>query len=289
VTRSQLRVLSRVLGVLVFGVCFVLVLDYAQAGGKKDPAPTQPAPAADATVSVPPALTGATASADSVAFSGLPSVGAVFSVDDQGRSDHHHYCTASVVDSASGDVVVTAAHCVQNPVNGVPTTSQFVFVPDYHDGQEPYGEWASVKIIVDPRWTATSDPDYDVAFAVVQQTTAPKARLADIVGAEHIAFAPQRPELVGAIGYPSATEEPVACLNTMKPYAPTQSEFDCTGFADGSSGGPLLSGISPATGRGTLVGVIGGYQEGGDTPDVSYACYFGDAVKALYQQAAAVG
>jgi hypothetical protein len=47
----------------------------------------------------------------------------------------------------------------------------------------------------------------------------------------------------------------------------------------------MLTGIDPATGRGTLIGVIGGYEEGGDSPDVSYGAYLGQAAKALYLQA----
>ena len=46
-------------------------------------------------------------------------------------------------------------------------------------------------------------------------------------------------------------------------------------------------GLSARTGTGTIVGVIGGYQQGGDTPAVSYSSYLGDAVHELYQQAVA--
>jgi hypothetical protein len=35
--------------------------------------------------------------------------------------------------------------------------------------------------------------------------------------------------------------------------------------------------------------VIGGYEQGGDTPAVSYAAAFGPAVTALYQSAEAGG
>jgi hypothetical protein len=35
--------------------------------------------------------------------------------------------------------------------------------------------------------------------------------------------------------------------------------------------------------------VIGGYEQGGDTAEVSYAAAFGAAVKALYQKAEAGG
>ena len=48
-----------------------------------------------------------------------------------------------------------------------------------------------------------------------------------------------------------------------------QLEFDCDGYTDGTSGSPFLIGVDAATGDGTMIGVIGGYQQGGDLPDVS--------------------
>jgi V8-like Glu-specific endopeptidase len=295
VTRSQVRVLSRLLGALAFGVCLLLALQWAHAGrsgARQSPPPPRQAPAADASnAGLPPGFAGpgAPLSGTGVTFDGMPSVGALFLTDAEGHSTHHHNCTATVVASAVGNVIATAAHCLSDPAEGVPTssTAPILFVPGYHDGQEPYGEWAATKVLVDPHWAANSDPDYDVAFVVVQKVGAPKARLVDVVGAQAVGFGQQRPVPVGAVGYPTATDKPVACHNTLKAYSPTQSEFDCTGFADGSSGGPMLTGVDPRTGRGTLIGVIGGYQEGGDTPDISYACSFGDAVKALYAQAVA--
>ena len=61
--------------------------------------------------------------------------------------------------------------------------------------------------------------------------------------------------------------------------------FRCAGFSDGTSGGPLLADVGPADGLDTVIGVIGGYQLGGDTPSVSYAARFGGQLGALYQQA----
>ena len=37
----------------------------------------------------------------------------------------------------------------------------------------------------------------------------------------------------------------------------------------------------------TIVGVIGGYQQGGDTPSVSYGVRFSPAILQLYRQAVA--
>src|SRR6516162_6297864 len=66
------------------------------------------------------------------AFAGTPAVGALFttSAGKLGR----HFCTASVVNSPAGDLVITAAHCVSG-------TSNVAFVPGYDRGATPYGVW----------------------------------------------------------------------------------------------------------------------------------------------------
>jgi V8-like Glu-specific endopeptidase len=244
---------------------------------------------APAPARVPSILVGAAATpaAASTPFVGMPMVGALFTTG-QGGKPGGHFCTGSVVDSPGGNVIVTAAHCLEDPANGSTTVASFVFVPGYHDGQEPYGEWTPVKVLIDPHWAENSNPDYDYAFVVLKETGHPAARLSALVGSEHVAFDTRLPVVVSGIGYPEGTEQPIACLNTLKPFQPTQSEFDCGGFTDGSSGGPMLTGLDAATGRGSLVGVIGGYEEGGFTPEVSYAAAFGPAAQSLYQQAIAV-
>jgi hypothetical protein len=68
-----------------------------------------------------------------------------------------------------------------------------------------------------------------------------------------------------------------------------QLEFDCDGYTDGTSGGPFLSDVDPATGQGLVIGVIGGYQQGGDVPQVSYSAVLGANAAALYEQAVAGG
>ncbi|QMU68237.1 serine protease [Streptacidiphilus sp. P02-A3a] len=299
-SQTQFRILARTLGVLAFGVCFALVLDYTT-GSRSDQLSTTPLSATHRSLPVPvlapvgapaqvPAVVGgagATPGTSSSAFVGMPMIGAVFPTG-EGVHPGDHYCTASVVDSPGGDLIATAAHCVDDPGNGSTAPAPFLFVPGYHDGLAPYGEWTPVKVLIDPHWSSNSNPDYDIAFAVVQEVGHPKARLADMVGSEGISFDTRLPAVVSGFGYPASSEQPIACLNTLKPFQPTQSEFDCAGFANGSSGGPLLLGVAPGTGRGSLVGVIGGYEEGGLTPEVSYAAAFGGSVQALYRQAAAV-
>jgi len=248
------------------------------------------ADAAEATA-LPPVLAGhvPTEPLRGTPFTGsMPQVGALFSLDGEGRPDGH-FCTASVVDSPHGDLIATAAHCVIDPGSGR-ATQPFVFAPGYHDGRFPFGTWSSSRVVVAAQWSDGGDPDDDVAFVVLRPNAAHET-VQGAVGSDRIAFGEEsaEPGLVGAVGYPGAGQKPIGCLNTVKPYNPDQSEFDCAGYQDGSSGGPLLHAIDPATGEGTLVGVIGGYEEGGDTPDVSYAAHFTDGIRALYRKAAASG
>jgi hypothetical protein len=91
------------------------------------------------------------------------------------------------------------------------------------------------------------------------------------------------------VGYPDGAVQPVWCANRTKSFSPTQLEFDCGGYPEGTSGGPFLADVSAASGQGTVIGVIGGYQQGGDTPEVSYASVFGTAVASLYLVAEAAG
>ncbi len=293
VTQSQARVLARTVGILVFGICFALVLDHATGSGgggsSQQRVAAAPVSAPEPAPAQVPAILGGRRAAPapvSSAFVGMPMIGALFTIG-QAAVPGQHFCTGSVIDSPGGNLIATAAHCLEDPANGSNTIAPFVFVPGYHDGQAPFGTWTPVKVFVDPHWATNSNPDYDIAFAVLRETGHPAARLAHVVGSEHIAFGAKLPAVVSGIGYPSNEDQPIACLNTLTVYQPTQSEFDCGGFTNGSSGGPLLVGVDPTTGRGSLVGVIGGYQEGGYTAAISYASALGPAVQSLYQQATA--
>jgi hypothetical protein len=109
----------------------------------------------------------------------------------------------------------------------------------------------------------------------------------DVTGAERLGVGRPARELVRVIGYPDGTSQPVACQNRTRPFGDSQLEFDCGGFPNGTSGGPFLADVSPASGQGTVIGVIGGYEQGGDTPSVSYSAMFGGDVSALYKTAVA--
>jgi V8-like Glu-specific endopeptidase len=204
-------------------------------------------------------------------------VGALFTTAPAGLSVSGHFCTASVVNSPAGDVIMTAAHCVSGM-----TPSQFVFVPGYRNGHAPYGIWSVTRVVVDQAWSTSASADDDVAFLLVKKpgTT---ASLQSLTGGERLGFDQPAGQIVNVTGYPNGAAAPISCLNRAAPFSPTQLEFDCDGYTNGTSGSALLTGIDQRSGLGTAIGVIGGYQEGGDTNSVSYADRLGANVAAIYK------
>jgi len=210
-------------------------------------------------------------------FGGTPAVGALFTT-----SNGHlgtHFCTASVVNSPHGNLLLTAAHCV------VGTQGTIAFVPGYANGQAPYQIWNVSRIFTDQAWNNSASVDDDVAFLEVSRNGG--APIEDVTGAEQLGISLPPVELTRVIGYPNGAPEPVVCQNWTKAFSPNQLEFDCGGYPDGTSGGPFLIRVDHATGQGTVMGVIGGYQQGGDSPTVSYSAMFGSNVRALYESAVA--
>ncbi len=270
-------------GALLAGAGLV-ALAIPTAGGATDEA----APRARASTPAGPASPAGPSSAGSAspavqaspagrAFTGVAAVGALFPAG--GR----HFCTASVVHSPTGDLAVTAAHCV----NG--HGSSMVFVPGFHDGQAPYGTWQVTRVYTDAAWQSAQDPDDDVAFLQLGRTAG--VPIENVTGSEAMATfdGPDAddttPALVQVIGYPQDADQPVWCVNWAHAFTATQREFDCGGYRNGTSGGPFLTDVDPKSGLGTVIGVIGGYEQGGDTDAVSYAAVFGPNVVTLYQTA----
>jgi V8-like Glu-specific endopeptidase len=210
-------------------------------------------------------------------YDGTPAVGALFTIS--GGRLGTHFCTASVVNSRVKDLVITAAHCMHGRQPG-----QVAFVPEYRRHREPFGTWAVTRVFVDSAWASSASPNDDVAFLVVSQPgNSPPVQ--ELAGGENLATGWKAAQLVQVIGYPDGRQRPITCTARTRPSGPRQMEFDCGGYTDGTSGGPFLANVHPATGLGAVIGVIGGYEQGGDTPSVSYSARFGQAVRNLYNNA----
>lgn len=206
----------------------------------------------------------------------IPAVGAVFfpSVAGLGPTLHlPHFCSASVVHSARHDLVVTAAHCVYG------TGATIEFAPGYHDGLTPYGVWSVRRIYILPGWKKGFPPSDDVAFLQIAPRNG--AQIEDVAGAR-VLGSPTVGGDVTVDGYPMGSGgEPITCTDALYETHGFPS-FDCAGYVDGTSGGPWIQ-------RGSVVGVIGGYEQGGCTGSTTYSAPFGTAVHDLFERAQAGG
>jgi V8-like Glu-specific endopeptidase len=220
-----------------------------------------------------PAGTTANGKVSAQTFDGVPKVGAVFF--GVGGVVSAHYCTGSVVHSGSGDLIVTAGHCVYNKLFGG-WNNHIVFVPGYHDDTAPYGVWVATTAYLDSTWVARQNPDVDIAFLKVREVGGGTKTLESATGADTFSEAPGYTNAISIASYPLTAKKPVGCAATTKKYSDTQLELDCAGLPDGASGSPFI-----ASGD-RLVGVLGGYEQGGNSPTTSYSIYFSERIAKIY-------
>lgn len=230
-------------------------------------AATDPAPAtATAPAATPSVALGTTAVAP--ATPEAATVGALFS---GGVAAGNHFCTASVLHSTTGNLLLTAAHCLSG-------TAGVTFAPGYRDGTAPYGAWRVTAIHTTTGWSRDGDQDED--FAVLETASNGGRRIEDVVGANQLGTDEPFGATVRLYGYPGGAEAPILCTNTTGRQGTYQRVVDCPDYPGGTSGGPWIS-----TTTGHVVGAIGGYQQGGDGPDTSYSAYFDHTIAALYEEA----
>ena len=189
-----------------------------------------------------------------------------------------HFCSASVVDSTADDLALTAAHCVYS--KGFATNIEYV--PGYHDGKRPYGVWPVRAITVASGWKLSHDPDLDFAFLTL--AAAGGKQIQARTGGLTIGFTRWYSEKIEVIGHNDSGAAPIRCATKSFRFRTGQMEFYCHGFWTGTSGGPWIIGYNARNGTGTVFGVIGGYELGGDYEWASYSAYFGSAARLLYQQ-----
>ena len=219
--------------------------------------------AAVSSAAVPPGIQHATT------FLGTPTVGPLFP---PGNSTHS--CTASVITSSSGSLLVTAAHCLLGTGIG------WTFAPGYHDGVSPNGAWTVIGAFVDPSWEIGTSASADLAVLRVarQKVHGTEKTLQQVVGSNNVGDAPSIGTKVSIAAYGfGSNDRPKTCTPKVK-KSDGALAFDCTPYPGGTSGAPwLVSG----KGHTTLVGTISGLHQGGCTPWRSYSVTFGPWVKAI--------
>ncbi|WP_269857333.1 trypsin-like serine peptidase [Streptomyces sp. RPT161] len=222
-------------------------------------------------------------------FNGIPQVGTFFWTDGKNIG---RFCGGTVVRSPRRDLVVSAGHCLSHP----DPKRHLSFVPQYHDGLKPFGIFPVSAIYIDPRYYALGSGkgarwDYSVERLAPRQDG---REVEDVAGGFDLAvysgYAHSHVRLIGYPGFSDASHpKPLDCWSSTHKYTSTDPgapgdflEIACAAYIDGTSGGPFL--VRDPFGY-ALIGVIGGYHTGGDTPDISYSSYFTKDTLALYVHA----
>ena len=202
-------------------------------------------------------------------FGGLRDVGALFP-----KGSATHVCSASVITSRSGDLLLTAAHCFSGSPSG------WTFVPDYDRGRAPFGTWSVTGVFPSSSWRAATDPkgDYAVLRVASRNIDGRRRTLESVVGSNRLASAPRSGTLVNVPAYDLGSEDqPVTCTARVF-YDGVYPGFACGGYLSGTSGAPWLVGTRHGT---EVVGVIGGLHQGGCTPSISYSAPFSTSTQRL--------
>lgn len=239
-----------------------------------DPTPATTAPA-DVTPAAFPHLGGAWTGGGAV----TQTVGRVF-FDFQGQASS---CSGNAVTSANGSVVTTAGHCIK--LEGSFHTN-WVFVPGYDNGNDPFGTWAAAQTFITPQWDSSENINYDIGAVVVSPLGGDV--LTDVVGGQGIAFNQSRGLDMYAFGYPAASpydgSELIYCSGGTfnDPLFSTAIGMDCD-MTGGSSGGPWFFDFDEGTGTGVQNSVNSfGYIF---FPDVMFGPYYGSEGEAVYNAA----
>jgi hypothetical protein len=193
-------------------------------------------------------------------------------------------CSGSVVTSPGRSLAVSAAHCVYDGS----FASNWMFVPGYRDGNQPYGEWAAEGLAVPSQWDG-NDFSYDVGMATLARNGNGEG-IEDIVGARGIAFNQSRDQTFSAYGYPvedNLTVFPPRFFDGERLYVCVSGRIG--DFNPGGASGPDMIEIS--------CDMTGGSSGGGWVIDGQFVNsvvslgtgteidgpYFGSVIEALYR------
>lgn len=201
-------------------------------------------------------------------------------------------CSASTVNSNGKDAVITAGHCVYGNLNGEAPGEgwhgNWVFVPDYSNGNAPYGKWTARQL-----WTLTNyintggsmadEPD-DIGAAVLN-TNGYGQHIVNVVGGQGIEWNYPYYQYVYDFGYPAQppfTGEVLDyCPGWEFGWYPGTMGLNCN-LNGGSSGGPWLASFNGEWGY--INGVNGFLYP--SLPNYIFSAYFASNAGNLYNAVA---
>ena len=207
--------------------------------------------------------------------------GKVFFTVKGGTAPGDYVCSGTAINSFNKSVVWTAGHCVYDTQDGGGKSVNFMFVPAYANGLDPYGTWTAKELATTKQWKRGS-LQYDLGAAVMRRTDG--RTLQSVVGARGIGFNQPRDQNYTAFGYPALGifngENEYSCSSSNRGAdspggtGPATMAISCN-MTGGSSGGGWVAGR-------TLLSVTSyGYDS---RPDLLYGPYLSQTAKKLYKR-----
>lgn len=220
-------------------------------------------------VIVASALIGGGASSTSIDVHANRKIGALF-VGDTDR----HTCTAESVHSRSGDLILTAAHCLTG------ATGPITYVPGYRASEAPFGRWVVTSVYLDPGWLTGQDVNRDYAVLRVHPERASELRRLESVTGRGFGIGSYGVgKAIRVVGYGAGSgDTPIGCHGRTR-EARNSPTVTCRGLVDGTSGSPWM------TARYTMIGLVGGYNQGGCVSFISHSPLFDADLTSLIARA----
>ncbi|WP_051263505.1 trypsin-like serine peptidase [Actinomyces johnsonii] len=195
------------------------------------------------------------------------------------------YCSASVLNTPSKSVVITAAHCIYSSKKG--WAKNAVFVPDYDRTQadpDPVGVWTARSMRTFDSWRA-DQADYrnDVAYVTLNDGGDANKPVVDVVGGHGLAWGGSYVFRATIFGYPTNKTNPdgrgtiYSCVKTTEESEGKVRTEGCD-FGFGGSGGPWLYRYNESTGLGYVRSLTSLWRPLGG---VNRGPYFTEAVKTM--------
>lgn len=204
------------------------------------------------------------------------------------------YCSASVVNTPTKRVVITAGHCVYDQQHG--WMKNIVFVPDYDvngSDPDPVGIWTARSLRTFDTWIADNqDVANDVGFVTLNDGGDANQPVAQAVGAYGLAWGGSHEFQSTIFGYPSNLTNPDgryashSCQDSTTSSVPpgfqdTMVSVDSCNFGPGASGGPWLYRYDTTTELGYVRSVTSlWFQVTGQ----NWAPYFSENVKKMLDE-----
>lgn len=189
--------------------------------------------------------------------------------------DAEFVCSGTVINSTSGLIVVTAAHCIVDDESR-DYYDRITFEPGYERGVAPFGTWEAVDRWVPSQYLEANERYLDGAdddgwmgfdFGFIRFAPQGGRTLEDVAGGQGVSFTAETNGVVIA-GYPGNdpfdAEVLRYCAEDRLRYGDgggANYGADCA-MADGASGSGFVSNLDPATGAGHITAV---YSTGGDS------------------------